>query len=101
MDWFFNEWVYGTEIPHYDFHYNLADGGGGKTILEYSAKQSDVSDQFAMRLPVYAHVNGQPRRLGSLTLVGSREVQGKVTLPLRPEKVTLDEFHSILCTVSQ
>jgi hypothetical protein len=101
MEWFFNEWVYGTEVPHYDFHYTLKDGGGGKTILEYSVKQSDVSNQFAMRVPVYVYVNGQPRRLGLLAIQGSREVQGNVALPLRPEKVTLDEFHSVLCTVSQ
>jgi aminopeptidase N len=101
MDWFFNEWVYGREVPHYDFHYNLKDGGGGKTILEYSVKQSDVSDQFVMLLPVYVHVNGQPRRLGFFTIQGPQEVHGEVPLPLRPEKVTLDEFHSILCTVSQ
>jgi hypothetical protein len=101
MDWFFNEWVYGREIPHYDFHYNLKDGGGGKTILEYSVKQSEVSDQFMMRLPVYAHVNGQPRRLGLITIQGPREDRGQVALPFRPEKVTLDEFHSILCTVNQ
>jgi len=101
MDWFFNEWVYGREVPHYDFHYNLKDGGGGKTILEYSVKQSDVSDQFTMRVPLYAHVNGQPRLLGFLATQGPRENHGEVSLPLRPEKVTLDEFHSILCTVSQ
>ena len=101
MEWFFNDWVYGREIPHYDFHYNLKDGGGGKTILEYSLRQSDVSDQFSMRVPVYVHVNGQPRRLGFLAIQGPREVQGEVPLPLRPEKVTLDEFHSILCSVSQ
>jgi hypothetical protein len=101
MDWFFNEWVYGREVPHYDFHYNLKDGGGGKTILEYSVKQSDVSDQFAMRVPFYAHVNGQPRRLGFFLIHGPREVHGEIPLPLRPEKVTLDEFHSILCTASQ
>ena len=101
MDWFFNEWVYGREIPHYDFHYNLRDAGGGKTVLEFSAKQSEVSDQFTMRVPVYVHVNGQPHRLGSINFHGTREIQGQVPLPLRPEKVTLDEFHSILCTVSQ
>ncbi len=101
MDWFFNEWVYSREVPHYDFHYNLKDGGGGKTTLEYSLKQSDVSDQFSMRVPVYGHVNGQPRRLGFIAIKGPREVQGEVPLPLRPERVTLDEFHSILCTVSQ
>jgi aminopeptidase N len=101
MEWFFNDWVYGRDVPHYDFHYNLKDGGGDKTILECSLKQSEVSDQFAMRVPVYVHVNGQPRRLGFIAVQGSREVHGSVTLPLRPEKVTLDEFHSVLCTVSQ
>jgi hypothetical protein len=39
--------------------------------------------------------------LGFLAIQGPREVHGEVPLPLRPEKVTLDEFHSILCTVSQ
>ena len=101
MDWFFNEWVYGRDVPHYDFHYDLKDGGGGKTILECSLKQSEVSDEFAMRVPLYLHINGQPRRLGFLAVKGPHETHGQVALPLRPEKVTLDEFHSILCTVSQ
>jgi hypothetical protein len=64
-------------------------------------KQSEVSDQFIMRLPVYAHVNGQPRRLGLIAIQGPQEGHGQVALPFRPEKVTLDEFHSILCTVNQ
>jgi hypothetical protein len=101
MDWFFNEWVYGREVPHYDFHYNLQNGGGGQTILEYWLRQSEVSDQFTMRVPAYWHLNGRPRRLGFFTIQGSRELHGQVTLPQRPEKVTLDEFHSILCTVNQ
>ena len=101
MDWFFNEWVYGRDVPHYDFHYNLADGEGGKTILEYWLKQSEVSDQFVMRLPLFAYVNGQPHLMAVLGVQGSREVHGKAALALHPEKVTLDEFHSILCTVSQ
>lgn len=101
MEWFFNEWVYGREVPHYDFRYNLKDGGGGKTVLEFSVKQSDVSDKFVMRVPVYAHANGQLSRLGFFTIHGSREIHGEVSLPTRPEKVTLDEFHSILCTVNQ
>ena len=27
MDWFFNEWVYGIEMPSYRFDYQLSDGG--------------------------------------------------------------------------
>ena len=101
MEWFFNQWVYGRDIPHYDFRYNLTDTGGGKTILEVSLRQSEVPEQFKMRLPVYGYISGQPRRLGFLAVQGSNEVHGQIPLPFRPQKVTLDEFHSILCTVSQ
>jgi aminopeptidase N len=101
MDWFFNEWVYGTEIPHYDFNYQLKPGDGGKTVLEASITQSGVSDQFFMKVPLYVFVEGQPRRLGLLTVKGSTTAKAEVPLPFRPEKVTADEFHSILCTMKQ
>lgn len=26
MDWFFNEWIYGTEMPSYRFEYQLSGG---------------------------------------------------------------------------
>jgi Peptidase family M1 domain len=101
MDWFFNEWVYGTEIPEYDFSYRLTDAGGGKTELSMSVKQSGVSDSFVMRVPVYAMVGGQPRRLGMVRVKGSQTAEGKVMLPSRPDKIVLDAEKSILCTVRQ
>src|SRR5258707_3183160 len=51
MDWFFNEWVYGTEMPSYRFDYQLSDGG---TTLSGKVTQSGVSDSFKMLVPVYA-----------------------------------------------
>ena len=101
MGWFFEEWVYGTETPHYDFSYDLKDGGQGKTILHVSLTQSEVSDAFAMKVPLYVQVNGTPRRLGMLSVKGSSTATADVPLPLRPEKVTADEYHSILCTMKQ
>ena len=101
MGWFFDEWVYGTETPHYDFSYDLKDGGQGKTILHVSLAQSEVSDSFAMKVPLYVQVDGTPRRLGMLSVKGSSTATADVPLPLRPEKVTADEYHSILCTMKQ
>ena len=101
VDWFFNEWVYGTEIPHYDFSYQLKDGAEGKTILQVSATQSEVSESFQMRLPIYAYLNGEARRLGFIGIKGSTTSTGEVPLPFRPEKVVLDENHSVLCTIKQ
>jgi hypothetical protein len=96
MDWFFNEWVYGTEIPHYEFSYDLKDVPGGKTELSMSTTQSGVSDSFVMRVPVDVYLNGQSRRLGMVNIKGRGSTRATVQLPFRPEKVVLDDAHSIL-----
>lgn len=101
MDWFFNEWVYGTEVPGYNFTYQLIPGEGARTLFKFSLTQSGVSDSFFMRIPMYAWVNGRPGRLGFLMIQGSRTVTDQIDLPFRPEKITLDETHSILCTIKQ
>ena len=101
MDWFFNEWVYGTEIPHYDFSYQLREGGNNQTLLHVTLTQSKVSDSFAMRVPIYIFLEGQPRRLGFLSMRGPTTFEREIPLPVHPEKVTLDEYHSILSTVRQ
>ena len=96
MDWFFNEWVYGTETPRYDFGYELKDGPDGKPLLHLSLTQSEVSDNFEMKVPVYIYIDGTPRRLGFLGVKGHNTTTADVPLPVRPEKVTLDEYHSVL-----
>ena len=95
---FFNEWVYGTEVPHYEFSYHLKDSGGGKTVLQYALTQSEVSDSFSMKVPIYAYVSGKPGRLGFIGVKGSATSKGEVSLPFKPEKIVADEYHSILCT---
>jgi hypothetical protein len=99
MDWFFNQWVYGTEIPHYEFSYELKGDDPAKPVLKMSLTQSEVSDSFFMRVPVYAYINGQPRLLTFINVKGSHTVAGEIPLPFRPEKVTIDETRSILCTM--
>ena len=101
MDWFFNEWVYGTEIPEYTFKYSTKPGEGGKTILQLSLTQAKVSDQFEMRLPLYMTVGKETRRLAFVKIIGSSTAQADVPLPVRPNKVTLDEYHDVLAVEHQ
>jgi hypothetical protein len=101
MGWFFNEWVYGTETPHYDFSYQLGDAGGGKTLLTMSLKQSDVSNSFVMEVPVYAEFNKKVFQLGLIRMQGSTAQSGKFPLAFRPDRIILDANHSILCSISQ
>ncbi|MGO9272914.1 MAG: M1 family aminopeptidase [Terriglobia bacterium] len=101
MDWFFNEWVYGTAVPHYDFDYGLKDAGGGKTTLHVSLQQSEVPDDFMMPVPIYASVDRSTRRLGLIQVKGNATFEKDYPLPFHPEKVWMDEYHSVLSKEKQ
>jgi hypothetical protein len=101
MDWYFKQWVYGSEIPTYDFSYKLSDAGSGQTELALTITQSGVSEDFRMRLPVYVTISGSQRYLGTIQVTGTKPYSTGIKLPLRPEKITLDPGHSILANIRQ
>jgi hypothetical protein len=83
MDWYFNEWVYGTEMPSYSFEYQLSGDG---TSFSGHITQSGVSDNFKMLVPVYVDFGKGWARLGSATITGNSSVDLKdIKLP-RPAK---------------
>lgn len=78
MDWFFNEWVYGTEMPSYKFEYQLGDG----THLTAHVTQSGVSDNFKMLVPVYVDFGKGWIRIGAATITGNSTVDlNNIKLP--------------------
>ena len=96
MDWFFNEYVYGTEIPTYDFKYKVNPTGDGKSILQFTLTQSGVSDQFLMRVPIYLTLGKRVVRLGLMPIKGSSTITNQVALPVNPDGVSIDQFHEVL-----
>ncbi len=99
--WFFDQWVYGSETPTYDFDYQFSDTEDGNVKLTISLTQTDVSDSFHMRLPIYAEINGEYRYLGLLGVTGTKPLETTLTLRQRPDKVLLDPHRSILAEVNQ
>ena len=101
MDWFFNEWVYGTELPRYKLEYTLTDEAGGKATLKFTVRQSGVSESFKMLVPLYLDFDGKWVRLGEATLIGnSLTPEFTVKLPKRPKHVALNAFHDVLALES-
>ncbi|HWC99171.1 MAG TPA: M1 family aminopeptidase [Candidatus Sulfopaludibacter sp.] len=97
MDWFFNEWVYGSAIPKYKFDYTLTEEPDGKWMLHANLTQSEVPANFVMQVPVYLDIDGTPRRLGQIRITGSSSVTDlKVKLPSKPKKVWINAFHDVL-----
>jgi hypothetical protein len=97
MDWFFNEWVYGTELPRYKFDYTLTPQPDGKCLLKAVLTQSEVSDNFVMLVPLYADFDGTLARLGVLRIVGGKTPDNlQLMLPKKPSKVMINAFHDVL-----
>ncbi len=66
MDWFFDEWVKETGIPHYAVKFDVKPHGN-EFIVTGRLEQSGVDDLFTAPVPIYASRPGpgsKPLRLG-------------------------------------
>ncbi|HEX8160863.1 MAG TPA: carboxypeptidase regulatory-like domain-containing protein [Pyrinomonadaceae bacterium] len=93
MDWFFNEWVYGTEIPTYKFEYQI-DGN----TFSGRVTQSGVSDDFKMSVPVYLDFGGKGWvRLGAANITGNKTVDiSNIQLPQPAKRAALAAYDDVL-----
>ncbi len=96
LDWFFNEWVYGTQVPRYHFEYQATPADGGKVKLHMTITQSDVDEHFAMLVPVFADFGKGMIRLGQIGVVGNTSRSADVIVPTQPKKVALNAYKDIL-----
>jgi hypothetical protein len=96
LDWFFAEWVYGTQIPRYHFEYQLTPAEGGKVKLHMTVTQSEVDENFAMLVPVFADFGKGLSRIGQIGIAGNTTRTSDVLLPAQPKKVALNAYKEIL-----
>lgn len=101
MDWFFNQYVYGTDLPAYHFE-GQATQNGDATTLHFKLGQSGVSASFRNLVPIYLELdNGKVLRLGEAAISGTNTVDQTVPLPKLPaavKRVTINYYYDVLCT---
>jgi hypothetical protein len=101
MDWFFNEFVYGTYLPDYKLESSFTPITNGFT-MNLKITQSNVDDKFMMPVPVYLDFgNKKIVRIGSVHVAGNSTVP--LTVPLTnisepPKRVLLNYNFDILST---
>ncbi len=96
LDWFFSEWVYGTEVPRYDFKYDVLEGDGGKIKIRAVITQSEVNDRFAMFVPVFADFGSGMLRLGQVVIAGNSTRTVDFILDAKPKKVAINAYKDVL-----
>jgi hypothetical protein len=101
LDWFFRQWVYGTEVPRYRFDYTLTNESDGTPLLKGPLTQSEVSSQFRMLVPLYADFDGRIVRLGEINMMGNVTTpEFQVKLPQKPRRVMINHFLDVLAVES-
>ena len=60
LGWFFDQWIYGTEIPSYRVAYRFEPAEGGQYRVKLKVQQENVAEDFQMYVPVTVELgNGQ------------------------------------------
>lgn len=99
MDWFFNEWVYGTEVPAYQLDYSITPSSDGKAVINAKITQSNVSKDFVMLVPVYADFGKGWVRLGAAMINGNSTADlNNLKLPQVPKRLAVAAMHDVLAT---
>jgi aminopeptidase N len=100
MDWFFNQYVYGTGIAQYNFHASVEPTSDGKTHVKGELTRTGVPETWKDAVPIYAHVGEKILHLGSLSVTHSSEPID-IILPMKIDRLTINEFEDVLAEVKQ
>ena len=99
MDWFFNEYVYGTDLPQYHFE-SQVDTNSDVIKLHFKLTQSGVPDGFKMLVPIYIELaDGRTLRLGEVAILGNSAAEQTVQMGKPPapiKRVMIDYMHDVL-----
>jgi len=96
MDWFFNEWVYGTAVPTYTFSWAATHDSTGVTA-HVRVRQDDVPDGFAMYVPILIKFDEGEAIVR--ILVRGATTDGTFRLPAQPKTMQLNPLESVLAEV--
>jgi hypothetical protein len=100
MDWFFNQYVYGTGIPQYSFHASVEATADGKTHIKAELTRSGVPETWKDAVPLYAHMGDKTVRLGTLNASHASEPLD-LTLPGKIDRVSINDYEDMLAEVKQ
>jgi hypothetical protein len=102
MDWFFNQYVYGTQLPAYKLDSSFDIGPDGDVVLSFKAAQSGVDEHFRMAVPLYLELaDGNIFFLGRVRLLGNSSVEQKVPikgLKTKPKRAVLNYYDDVLAS---
>ena len=102
MDWFFNEYVYGTQLPTYRVDATFDTGSDGDVVMDIRLTQSSVDDHFRMLVPLYLEMaEGNIIFLGRARIFGDNSIERKIPLKglkVKPRRALVNYYDDVLAS---
>ena len=99
MDWFFNQWIYGSRLPTYRVAYKTENAGNGQYRVTLRVDQSDVPDDFQMPVPVTVELKDKRQGRFRVTIRGPRTEVALPLLPAEPKTLKFNDLDGVLAEV--
>jgi hypothetical protein len=98
MDWFFDQYVYGTGIPRYQFAYTMESLPDGNMKVSGKLTRSGVPDDWKDLVALYGHPARGLVRLGFIHAVGP-VTPFEAVLPATFRSFSVNDFEDLLAQV--
>jgi aminopeptidase N len=99
MQWFFDQWVYGTGIPTYRFAWTTEEVADGQVKMTVRIRQEDVPEEFRMPVPILLDFGAEGTAVVPVLVTGREVVIDLPLLPRVPDDVTFNVLESVLAEV--
>jgi hypothetical protein len=99
MGWFFNQWVYGTDIPTYRVAHRSEPAENGQYRVTLRVAQENVAEDFRMFVPVTVDLGDGRQGRFRVNVQGRESTIPLPLLPGRPRTVKFNELEGVLADV--
>jgi aminopeptidase N len=99
MGWFFDQFVYGAQIPTYRVAYRTEQAGDGQYKVRLRVRQEDVPESFQMYVPVTLDLGKDRVARFRVKVKGPLTEIELPSVPAEPKKVTFNDLEGVLAEV--
>lgn len=100
MDWFFQQWVHGWQLPTYKVATRTEPAEGGKFRIKLRVLQENVPETFVMYVPVTVDLGDNRVARVRVKVQGARTEVDLPLMPAQPKGVKFNDFNGVLAEVS-
>jgi len=97
MDWFFEQWIYGIDVPTYTYSYDIFKNGEYWVDLQVS--QKDVPADFKMLIPIAVQTDKGKKNIQLIDMEGAEKSFRLGPFTSQPQKVKFNAFDGVLARV--